>query len=309
MKISAVLVAILGMSACQRPSRVVEVSRQNMAFIVPRDSGIESRALLSAKLLRWNAAGLHWYETGVVRAEMSSAALAQVKADPMVAMVLTDKAGWEPTPSQAPPGCAAPIIPVAPTAPAPAPSPIRPTIQPTTQPVQPTIQPTIQVQPPAPPPANQFQGFIAPAQVPQFPPINQGPSLPMNSVPINPGGIAPVMPSMGLVDTLAGGFMNKVINRPASCKIVIGKRKTSFSSAGGDGSIAVEASGSCAWQAQSSVPWIKILSGTGVSGSGIITYSIEPGEGSKRAGSISIISAATGSPIKGKATQVINQNE
>ncbi len=103
--------------------------------------------------------------------------------------------------------------------------------------------------------------------------------------------------------------MNKVINRPASCKIALGKKKTSFSSTGGDGSIAVEASGSCAWQAQSSVPWIKILSGNGVSGSGIITYSVDPGEGSKRAGSISIISAATGSPIKGKATQVINQNE
>ena len=127
--------------------------------------------------------------------------------------------------------------------------------------------------------------------------------LPPTTLP----GMNPMMPSLGLVDTLAGGFMNKVINRPASCKISIAKKKVTFSAEGGNGSIEVEASGSCAWQAQASVGWIKVLSGTGVSGSGIITYSVTPGDGVKRAGSISIVSAVNGSPIKGKASQVITQ--
>ena len=122
-------------------------------------------------------------------------------------------------------------------------------------------------------------------------------------------GITPMMPAMGLVDSIAGGFVQKIINRPASCKISFAKKKAAFPAQGGDGSIEVEASGSCAWQAQSSVDWIKILSGTGVSGSGIVTYRIAPSEGSKRAGSISIVMAASGSPIKGRASQVVTQGE
>jgi hypothetical protein len=71
--------------------------------------------------------------------------------------------------------------------------------------------------------------------------------------------------------------------------------------------IEVNASGSCAWQAQTSVDWIKITSGTGVSGSGVVSYTVTPGVGRTRSGSISIVAAAGGSPIKGKASQVVTQ--
>jgi hypothetical protein len=313
-KIPTILVAFVSLTACQKALHPVEASGQNVAYIVPRDTGIESRALFSAKLLRWNASGLHWYETGVVRAEMSPQALAEVKADPAVALVLTDKEAINPQidpiavakapqlPVEAPPAkaaaCVAPVAPAKPATPGPQPPPA-------------PIQPIAQVQPPSPPPNSPVQGFIAVPQVPQNPPMTQlPPPMPTGmAMPMGTPGITPMMPAMGLVDTLAGGFMQKVINRPPACKIVIAQKKITFSSEGGDGSIAVEASGSCAWQAQASVGWIKILSGTGVSGSGIITYSIAPGEGAKRAGSISIVAAINGSPIKGKASQVINQAE
>jgi hypothetical protein len=71
--------------------------------------------------------------------------------------------------------------------------------------------------------------------------------------------------------------------------------------------IEVNASGSCSWQAQTSVDWIKINSGTGVSGSGVVSYTVIPGAGKPRSGSISIIAAAGGSPTKGKASQVVIQ--
>ena len=71
--------------------------------------------------------------------------------------------------------------------------------------------------------------------------------------------------------------------------------------------IDVNASGSCAWQAQASVDWIKITSGSGVSGSGIVSYTVMPGAGKARSGSIWIIAAAGGSPTKGKASQVVTQ--
>jgi len=73
--------------------------------------------------------------------------------------------------------------------------------------------------------------------------------------------------------------------------------------------IEVKASGSCAWQTQASVGWITILSGSGVSGSGIISYRVTPGEGLTRSASIWITAAPGGSPIKGKASLVVTQNK
>jgi hypothetical protein len=80
-----------------------------------------------------------------------------------------------------------------------------------------------------------------------------------------------------------------------------------FVPAGGDQVIEVKASGSCAWQAQASVPWIKINSGMGVSGLGIVSYSVTGAEGKSRAGSISIVGTPGGSPIKGKAIVIVMQ--
>jgi hypothetical protein len=87
------------------------------------------------------------------------------------------------------------------------------------------------------------------------------------------------------------------------------KNTATYSAQGGEGLIEVKASGSCAWQAQASVGWITILSGSGVSGSGIIAYRVAPGEGLARSASIWILPTPGGSPIKGKASQVVTENK
>jgi hypothetical protein len=112
---------------------------------------------------------------------------------------------------------------------------------------------------------------------------------------------------MGLMDSLAGGVASRLLNRSPSCKISVAKNTARFTAEGGDGVIEVNASGACAWQAQSSVAWIKITSGSGVSGSGVVTYTISRGDGRARSGSVSIVAAANGSPVKGKASQVVTQ--
>jgi len=133
--------------------------------------------------------------------------------------------------------------------------------------------------------------------------------------PALPGGGAPMgMPmgmgmGMGLMDSLAGGVASRPLNRAPSCKISVARSTARFLAEGGDGMIEVNASGSCAWQAQSSVPWIKITSGSGVSGSGVVTYTILRGDGKARSGSVSIVANANGSPIKGKASQVVTQSK
>ena len=87
----------------------------------------------------------------------------------------------------------------------------------------------------------------------------------------------------------------------------IGKTAALFTPAGGEEVIEVKASGSCSWQAQASVPWIKISSGTGVSGSGIISYTVTASAGKGRTGSISLVAAPGGNPIRGQATVVVSQ--
>jgi hypothetical protein len=119
------------------------------------------------------------------------------------------------------------------------------------------------------------------------------------------GGLA--MPGMGLMDSLAGGVVQKFFNRPATCKIAISRTTAKFGGEGGDGMFEVKSSGACAWQAQATVPWIQILSGSGVSGTGIVTYRVGKGEGSLRSGAISLIATAAGSAIKGNASQVVTQ--
>ena len=116
-------------------------------------------------------------------------------------------------------------------------------------------------------------------------------------------------PALGLADALAGGVAQKLLNRPPSCKLSIGKTKVTYTAQGGEGLIEVNASGACAWQAQASVGWITILSGSGVSGSGIISYRVNSGDGLARSASIWVLAAPGGSPIKGKASQVVTQNK
>ena len=112
----------------------------------------------------------------------------------------------------------------------------------------------------------------------------------------------------GLMDSLAGGVASHFFNRTPSCRITVGKSSATFPAAGGDAVLQVSASGACSWVAQSSVPWITITSGTGVSGSGVVSYAVSPGaDGKPRSGSISIVTTSGGVAIKGKASLVVTQ--
>jgi hypothetical protein len=267
MRTITVLIAIVYVLAAHAATIPAKAPEPGSVYIVTRAATAESRALLSARLIKMNAANLHWYpDANVVRAEIPKKGLAAVRADRDVVLVLSE----HDHPAQ-----------------------VSLVEAPPPEPATPVLEPAPPLQPPA---------ACAAAFAP--PPMGQFPQIP------GPMGAPPGMGmgmGMGLMDSLAGGVASKLLNRPASCKISIGKSPAKFTAAGGDAVIDVNASGSCAWQAQASVDWIKITSGSGVSGSGVVSYTVMPGAGKARSGSIWIIAAAGGSPTKGKASQVVTQ--
>ena len=114
--------------------------------------------------------------------------------------------------------------------------------------------------------------------------------------------------SAGLMDSLAGGLVSHLFNRPPACKISVKEPETTIAADGGDAVVHVKASGLCTWQAQASVPWITITSGSGSSGSGIVSYTVAPDAPKGRSGSISITAAGSGAPVRGNATIVVRQD-
>jgi hypothetical protein len=126
------------------------------------------------------------------------------------------------------------------------------------------------------------------------------------------GGMGMGMPMGGvtnMIDMMVGSLARKLVMRTPSCKVAVKNALVNFGSAGGDGAVSVVASGACVWQAQSSVDWIKINSGSGVSGAGVISYTVKPGAPTGRSGSISIVAVNGGTAVKGRASLVIRQAE
>jgi hypothetical protein len=283
MRTITVLIAIIPVLAAQPAPTPAKAPAAGSVYIVTRAATAESRALLSARLIKMNAANLHWYrDANVVRAAIPKKGLAAVRADRDVVLVLSEhdhpaQVSLVEGPEQEPE--------------APAQKSAVPVLEPA-----PPLSYTVTPLPPQP------QAGCGASFAP--PPMGQFPQIP------GPMGAPPGMGmgmGMGLMDSLAGGVASKLLNRPPSCKISIGKHPAKFTAAGGDAVIDVDASGSCAWQAQASVDWIKITSGSGVSGSGVVSYTVMPSAGKARSGSVWIIAAAGGSPTKGKASQVVTQ--
>src|SRR5215510_8957477 len=97
MKPVTALIAIIPMLAGQAaviPQETAPAMRppaEGPVYIVTGAIGAESRALISARLLKLNATKLHWYEdAGVLRAEVPKKSLAAVKADRDVVLVLSE---------------------------------------------------------------------------------------------------------------------------------------------------------------------------------------------------------------------------
>jgi hypothetical protein len=277
-KTVSLLMTILPILAGQETAIPRKGGAEEAVYIVSRATTAESRALFSARLVKLNATKLYWYEdANVVRAQISPKDLETLRADSDAVLVLEADVG-------------------------------------------------VDAGPPAPPPAGGplqtgFVGQIPPQPVMAFSP-GVPPPMPMGGMGMSAmgmmggGGMGLAMGAVGLVDTLAGGVAQKMLYRPPSCKVSISSNTAKFGVDGGEGLIEINASGSCAWQAQTSVSWIKILSGSGVSGTGIIAYAIDPldeahGAASRilagRSGAIWIAAAPAGSPIKGNVSQVVKQ--
>lgn len=290
MKTITVLIAMIPMLAGQAAVIPAKTSTPDAVYIVTRASSAESKALFSARLVKMSATNLRWYDgAGVVRAEVPKKSLDAVRADRDVVLVLTEQdrskrvsifdstAQESEAAAQKPAGLLL-------------------------EPAPPLQSLTAAA---APQQSACTAGFATPSmgQFPQIP----GPGMGMGSMGGQPGMGMGMGMGMGLMDSLAGGVANHLFNRTPSCKITVSKSSAKFSAAGGDGVIEVNASGSCAWQAQSSVDWIKITSGSGVSGAGVVSYTVTPGNGKAQSGSVWIVAAAGGSPTKGKASVVVTR--
>ena len=119
MKTTAALAAILALCVSQTGAFPQQAAAPGLVYLVTRASNAESRALLSARLIKLNAANLRWYEeSSVVRAELPAESLECVRADPDVILALPeqDTASKQPAPPAGPP-LSPPISPPMPAAP------------------------------------------------------------------------------------------------------------------------------------------------------------------------------------------------
>jgi hypothetical protein len=276
---AAALAILVSRGLCQTASPAdtgqPDAAAREVVYIVARPGNAEARALLSARLMKLNAANPHWYDgENILRIELPKGALTAARADPDVTLALpeleTDKA--KPEISAATP----PVLPAGPPQAAPAP----PAGMPSSMGLGQGIPPPVGV------------GIPTPIGVPQ------GMGMGMNT------GTG----MTGILDSFAGLIFTRLFNPPASCRISVAAPSATFGTSGGEQVVVVIAHGPCAWQAYSSVPWITVTSGSGVSGSGIVSYSVSRTEGKQRTGSILIAATAGGSPIKGNATVVVTQH-
>ena len=87
--------------------------------------------------------------------------------------------------------------------------------------------------------------------------------------------------------TIAGRTVS--VNQDAGCTIAIAPSSQAVAVGGGTGSVAVTASGGCAWTAVSTVPWITVTKGGNGSGGGNVEFTVDANAtGAARSGTITI---------------------
>ncbi len=237
-------------------------------YIVTRAATVEARALFSGRLVGLNATSLQWLEaSGVVRVELPADSLDRVKADKDVVLVFSSEDRPAAEPQPSPPPVTAPV--------------------PMPQPLQ--------------PPPGLGMGMAE----------MNGMGMGMGGMGMGGMGIGgmgtPGMTLTNLVDILAGMLARRMFTRTPVCHISMKSPPASFTATGGDGVIPVKASGACSWQAQSNVDWIKIQSGSGVSGPGVVNYTVKPGR--ERTGAILITPSSGGAALRGTASVVVVQSK
>jgi len=76
------------------------------------------------------------------------------------------------------------------------------------------------------------------------------------------------------------------------CQLTVSPLSASFPTAGGDGTLRIDASaGNCAWTAASSVPWITLATGSG-SGGANLPYTVAANTGAARTGTLTVAGAS-----------------
>jgi hypothetical protein len=74
----------------------------------------------------------------------------------------------------------------------------------------------------------------------------------------------------------------------SGCTFSISPSNQNVAAGGGSGTIAVTASGTCAWTATPNVPWIGITSGAGGNGNGTVQFAVASNSGAARTGTIAV---------------------
>ena len=88
--------------------------------------------------------------------------------------------------------------------------------------------------------------------------------------------------------TVAGATVTVTQAAAPVCTFTVTPPSASFPTAGGDGTIRIDASaGNCAWTAVSGVPWIVVASGGG-SGGANLRYTVAPNTGAARTGTVTV---------------------
>ena len=180
-------------------------SKSIHAYVVTRVTTVHDKAMLSGRLVEMKAANLKWIESsGVVQVEIPSDAIDRIKADKDVVLVMNSEE--------------APAVSVAST-------PIEqiPLVQPMTMP------------PPAnacsfPQPQQQSLGFGSIG-------MNQGMGMGMGT-----GMGMGAMGFTGMVDSMAGSVMNRLMTRAPSCKVAVKNPSVRVNRTGGDAMVEVKAS-------------------------------------------------------------------
>ena len=100
----------------------------------------------------------------------------------------------------------------------------------------------------------------------------------------------PVARSGGI---MLNGQRAQVTQAAAVCRFTLANASSSFSQAGGSGSVDVSASSAlCTWTATSDVGWISITSGASAKGSAAVAFSVAPATGPPRTGILTIAGLA-----------------
>jgi len=92
--------------------------------------------------------------------------------------------------------------------------------------------------------------------------------------------------------TVAGTTVTVTQAAAPVCQLTVSPLSASFPTAGGDGTLRIDASaGNCAWTAASSVPWITLATGSG-SGGANLPYTVAANTGAARTGTLTVAGAS-----------------